>query len=125
VEIMSDITEVVTRYLAAWNEKEPAARRAIVDATWAADGRYVDPLVEAVGRDAIDATIAAVAGQFPGLVFTLAGPVDEHHDVARFTWHLGPAGGDAVVVGFDVVAVNDEGLISTVHGFLDKVPAGL
>ena len=62
-------------------------------------------------------------GQFPGLVFTLAGPVDAHHDLARFTWHLGPQGEEALVVGFDVMVLGDDGRIRHVHGFLDKVPA--
>lgn len=38
----------------------------------------------ATGRDAIDATIGAVQGQFAGLTFALTGPVDAHHHQARF-----------------------------------------
>ncbi|WP_019631698.1 nuclear transport factor 2 family protein [Actinomadura atramentaria] len=119
---MSDIRELVERYLAVWNETDAAARRAAVDAVWAADARYVDPLGEAAGRDAFDAMIGAVQSQFPGLVFRLLGDVDAHHDVARFRWGLGPAGGDPVVEGFDVVEVAD-GTLTRVTGFLDKVPA--
>lgn len=114
--------ELITRYLAAWNETDAAARRALIEEIWTEDGVYTDPLAVAVGRDAIDATIAAVQGRFPGFVFTLAGPVDAHHDIARFTWNLGPAGAEDLVVGFDVAVIVD-GRISTVHGFLDKVPA--
>jgi hypothetical protein len=56
-------------------------------------------------------------------VFTLGGPADAHHNQARFTWHLGPAGGEPVVIGFDVVVLSEDGRIASVHGFLDKVPA--
>jgi len=115
--------ELVARYMETWNETDPAARRKAIDELWAADGTYTDPIAVAEGRDAIDATIAAVQGQFSGLVFTLAGDVDAHHDIARFTWNLGPAGGEEIVVGFDVLVLNDEGRIAKVHGFLDKVPA--
>jgi hypothetical protein len=120
---MSDITELVGRYLRAWNETDPAVRRATVDDVWAEDGTYVDPLGVAEGRDAIDAMIAGVRAQFAGLTFSLAGPVDAHHDIARFTWHLGPEGGEAIVIGFDVVVVNEDGRLASVLGFLDKVPA--
>jgi hypothetical protein len=72
----------------------------------------------AEGRDQIDATIAAVQGQFPGLAFTLAGPVDAHHDTARFTWSLG----DELAIGFDVLVLDADGQIANVYGFLDKVP---
>lgn len=73
-------------------------------------------------RAAIDATIGAVQGQFPGLVFTLAGPVDAHHRQARFSWGLGPEGTEPLVVGFDVAVTDDQDKITTVLGFLDKVP---
>jgi hypothetical protein len=122
---MSDMNELVQRYLAAWNETDPAARQAILAEVLASDATYTDPLVAVQGRDGLDATIAAVQGQFGGLVFSLGGAVDAHHDTARFTWHLGPAGAEPVVIGFDVVVIGADGRIRQVLGFLDKVPAGV
>jgi SnoaL-like domain len=113
------VSELVASYLETWNETDPAARRKAIDELWAPDGEYTDPMAVAAGRDQIDATIAAVQSQFPGLAFTLAGPVDAHHDTARFSWNLG----DELVVGFDVLVVDGDGRIANVYGFLDKVPA--
>jgi hypothetical protein len=113
---------VIDRYIESWNETDPAARRALIDEVWAEHGRYTDPMAVAEGRDAIDATIAAVQEQFPGLQLR-AGPVDAHHDLARFTWTLGTAGAEPLVVGFDVAVLTDDGRIAAVHGFLDKLPA--
>ena len=110
------------RYLAAWNTTDPVARRAAVAEVFAADARYTDPLVDARGRDEIAATIAGVHQQFPGFVFRLAGPVDAHHDQLRFTWHLGPEGAEPPITGFDVAVVDADGRISTVLGFLNRVP---
>ncbi|WP_405432940.1 nuclear transport factor 2 family protein [Micromonospora sp. NBC_00617] len=110
------------RYIAIWNETDPARRRTQIADVWAPDARYVDPLTVAEGRDAIDATIAAVQGQFPGMTFRLAGPVDGHHDQVRFTWELGPDGVEAPVVGFDVAVLDGNGQLSQVLGFLDRVP---
>ena len=115
--------EIIERYIECWNQADPELRRALVDSVWAADASYTDPLADVRGREAIDAVIAAAQQQFPGLVFTLGGPVDANHQQARFTWHLGPAGGEPVVIGFDVVVLDDAGHIASVHGFLDKVPA--
>ena len=115
--------EIVERYLAAWNETDAAKRRSLVDGLWAADGSYTDPLADAHGRAEIDGLIGAVQDQFPDFVFTLGGPVDAHHDQARFTWHLGPAGAEPVVIGFDVTVLNGGGQIRSVYGFLDQVPA--
>ena len=114
-----NINDLVARYLETWNETDPAARRQAIDELWAPGGVYNDPIATATGRDQIDATVAAVQAQFPGLAFTLAGPVDAHHDTARFSWSLG----DELVIGFDVLALDANGQIAKVYGFLDKVPA--
>ncbi|RKT53008.1 nuclear transport factor 2 family protein [Saccharothrix australiensis] len=122
---MSDVNELVQRYLAAWNETDAAARQAVLAEVFGEDAVYTDPLISVRGRDGLDAAIAGVQAQFGGLVFSLGGAVDAHHDVARFTWHLGPAGGEPIVIGFDVVVIGDDGRISQVLGFLDRVPAGV
>jgi hypothetical protein len=116
---MSDLIE---RYLACWNETEPATRRALIEQVWAAEADYIDPVAEAHGHDAIDATIGAVQAQFPGLVFTPLGTADSHHRQTRFAWGLGPAGDEPIVTGFDVAVTDEDNRITTVLGFLDKVP---
>ncbi|MFI6901385.1 nuclear transport factor 2 family protein [Nonomuraea sp. NPDC050394] len=121
---MSDINELVERYLATWNQTDAEARRAELAEVFADDAVYTDPLVSVRGRDGLDATIAAVQSQFGGLVFSLAGAVDAHHDIARFTWHLGPEGAEPPAIGFDVAVIGEDGRIARVLGFLDKVPAG-
>lgn len=120
---MNDVQQRVERYLAIWNEKDPAVRRAAIDELWTENPVYVDPLGAAEGRDAIDAFIGAAQQQFPGLVFRPAGTVDAHHNVARFTWELGPEGGEAIAAGFDVAVFGDDGRFERVTGFLDMVPA--
>jgi hypothetical protein len=115
--------EIIERYLAAWNETDGARRRELVGALWTADGSYTDPLADVRGPDAIASLMGAAQQQFPGLVFTLGGPVDANHHQARFNWHLGPAGDEPVVIGFDVIVLDGDERIASVHGFLDRVPA--
>ncbi len=117
------MNDIVARYLGSWNETDPAVRRKLIDELWAADGSYIDPMAEAHGRDAIDATIAAVQAQFPGFVFSPVGSVDAHHHQARFGWGLGPRDAEPVVIGFDVALTDEDGRLTRVLGFLDKVPA--
>ncbi|AXB43049.1 nuclear transport factor 2 family protein [Amycolatopsis albispora] len=117
---MTDFTALAERYLAAWNATG-TERRALIEELFTEDASYTDPLGAVTGWDDIEKFFAGAAEQFAGLRFTLHGPVDGHHDIARFTWHLGPEGGEPLVIGFDVlVAENDR--IARVHGFLDKVP---
>ena len=117
------MNELIERYLATWNETDAGKRRALIDELYAEEASYVDPMAEAHGREAIDTTIAAVQAQFPGFVFTLAGPVDAHHRQVRFTWGLGPVDAEPLVVGFDVAVCDEAARLTSVHGFLDKVPA--
>ncbi|GAA4675672.1 nuclear transport factor 2 family protein [Phytohabitans rumicis] len=120
---MSDFNELVHRYIATWNEPDADARRAAVAELWTEDGVYTDPLASVAGHDAIAAVIAGARSQFPGFAFRLAGDVDAHHGVGRFTWELVPeAGGESVVVGSDVAVVGADGRLRGVYGFLDKVP---
>lgn len=120
---MTNFDELTRRYIDTWNETDPVARSAAVNALFSEDARYIDPVAVAEGREAIAATIGAVQDQLPGFVFRLAGPVDAHHEQARFGWELGPAGQEAPIVGFDVAVTDASGRLTTVLGFLDKVPA--
>jgi len=120
---MTTHDELAQRYIDTWNETDPSARRAAVDQLYTEEASYIDPLAVADGREAIASMIGAVQQQFPGFRFRLAGPVDGHHNQARFGWELGPAGSPAPIVGFDVAVSDEEGRITSVLGFLDKVPA--
>lgn len=118
---MSDIDKLARRYLASWNEPDPVRRRALVDELWADEARYVDPIVTAEGRGAIDDVVATAQRQFPGLVYRQAGAVDCHHHVARLTWELAPAGGPPVIAGLAVM-VTEQARLRRVYGFLDPLP---
>ena len=116
-------TETIERYLAIWNEPDAAARAAAIADLYTPDATYTDPLASVRGHDGIAEVVAGAREMFPTLRFTLGDPVDAHHDIARFTWHLGPAdAAEPVVVGFDVAVLTEDGRIRAVHGFLDKVP---
>ena len=117
------MNDLVDRYLACWNETDPEARRVLIAHHWSPHPSYTDPVAAVTGRDAVHATIGAVQQQFPGFTFSPLGPVDAHHLQARFTWGLGPADAEPLIVGFDVVVLDAEGRIDTVLGFLDQVPA--
>ncbi|MFI6493890.1 nuclear transport factor 2 family protein [Streptomyces sp. NPDC050564] len=113
----------VARYFEAWNAGEQDALAKAVAAAWTADGTYTDPLADVHGHQQIAAVIAAAHEQFPGFAFRPLGAVDGHHDIARFGWELvNEADGSAPVAGFDVITLDGEGRIRSVHGFLDRVP---
>ncbi|MER5198416.1 nuclear transport factor 2 family protein [Streptomyces sp. NPDC002755] len=121
----------VARYFEAWNARDPEALAKAVTAAWAVDGGYTDPLADVRGHEGIAALVAAAHAQFPGFAFRLTGGVDGHHDTARFSWELvsetggtPSGGGSAPVAGSDVITLDADDRITSVLGFLDRVPAG-
>ncbi|WP_030565795.1 nuclear transport factor 2 family protein [Streptomyces aureocirculatus] len=122
---MSDLTELADRYISIWNEPDEAKRAAAIADLYAADATYTDPLADVSGHDGIATVITGARQQFTGFEFKILGAVDANHHIARFQWELVPAaGGENIVIGFDVIATDGAGKIKTVSGFLDKVPAG-
>lgn len=119
---MTDFNAIAAAYINAFNATEAVERKHLVADLFAADVSYADPMAVVAGHDGVEAFIAGAHQQFPGWVFTLVGPVDGHGLQARFTWGLGPEGTEPPVVGFDVIALDEDGRISQVLGFLDKVP---
>lgn len=120
--LATDPAHVAERYLAAWNETDATARRALIEAGWTAAATYVDPLMAAEGHEAIDGLIAAVHQRFPGHRFSLLGAADGHGDRVRFSWALSADGAEPIVGGTDFAVVEPDGRLASVTGFLDKVP---
>jgi len=121
---MSNVNEVVVRYLAAWNEREPGKRRELVAKTWSEDGTYVDAARDGKGHDSLDAMIATAQGHFPGYRLNLASGIEVHHDYLRFSWAAGgTADAPLFIKGTDFVVLDGDGRIKSVVGFTDAAPA--
>ena len=118
-----DATSIAHRYIALWNETDAGRRERLLEADWSADARYVDPLMQASGREQISALVGAVHQRYPGFRFNLLGNADAHGENVRFTWTLGPSGAEDLIQGTDFVRL-DGGKLAAVTGFLDKVPVG-
>ena len=120
---MTDVNTLIQRYIDTWNETDSARRRTLIAEVFTEDASYTDPLVAVRGQGSIDQFVATAQAQFAGLRFSLGGPVDAHHDQARFAWHLAaPGSSEPVVIGFDV-AVMHAGRMREVYGLLDKAPS--
>ncbi len=118
---MTNPADIAETYIAAWNETDAAARKAMIADTWTGDATYVDPMAAVEGHAGVDALIAGVQERFPGFRFALIGEPDGHGEHVRFSWGLGPDGADAPIKGTDYVRVED-GRLKSVTGFLDQVP---
>lgn len=119
------MNDIARRCIETWNATDLERREELLDAYWAEDCVYVDPLAEVSGRAEISTTISAVQEQFPGFVFSQIGEANTHHQQTCFRWGLGPTGEEPVVIGFDVVVTDEHQRIRDVRGFFDQVPEPL
>ena len=119
---MTELNDLVDRYIATWNETDPQRRRQLIAQTYVEAASYVDPLSQAQGHDSIDAMIQAVQTQFPGHRFRRRGEVDAHNGRLRFGWELGPEGGPVLIAGIDFGVVGTDGRFEAITGFVDGAP---
>jgi SnoaL-like domain len=119
---MRTTNKVAEDYVALWNETDAKRRRTLLEATFAADATYADPLMHGAGIAEIEGLVAAVQTRFPAFRFALVGPADGFGDHVRFSWSLGPAGSVPAIKGTDFVTRRGD-LIGSVTGFLDLMPA--
>ncbi|MEU5994380.1 hypothetical protein ABZ806_35865 [Spirillospora sp. NPDC047418] len=138
---MTDLKRLTDRYVAQWNEPDPAARRALIDELWAPDALHVlvvppqeirdaaaslavpAPPLEVRGHDALTARVARAYEMFvaPGEhVFEAAAePAVLLPDVVAVRWSMVTTGTrEAVGGGVDVLALDADGRIRTDHQFI-------
>lgn len=120
---MSDLTDLVERYVAVWNEPDPDRRRQGIAALWTEDGSHLTKSLEAHGYDALEARVTGAYDKWvkgAGFMFRPLPSADGHHDAVRFGWEMVPAGGGAAAtVGVDFLILNDDGRIRVDYQFVE------
>ncbi|MBA3378501.1 MAG: nuclear transport factor 2 family protein [Chloroflexia bacterium] len=116
----TDIVALIDRYISIWNHTDPAARRGLIDATWARDATYTDPVLNGSGRDGIDAMIAGFQQAYPAHTFELSGDNPRDGAARRFGWRLLSPTGELQMTGEDVYELDAEGLLQSIVGSFDQ-----
>jgi len=116
----TEISALIDRSIAIWNETDPAARRTLIEATWAEDATYTDPALNGAGRDGIDAMTAGFQQAYPGHTFELTGEGPLDGDERRFGWRLLTPAGDILLTGEDVYTLRADGLLQSIVGTFDQ-----
>ena len=111
------IEATIDRYVVMFNEADDATRGELGKDVFVADGRLVDPLVDATGPAHIAAAIGVLRDQMPGHSLARTTLVDTHHDQARFGWAVVGPDESVAVAGIDVVTFDADGRIQTAIGF--------
>jgi hypothetical protein len=86
-----DTAEIVTRYVAVWNEPDPSARRAAIASLWAPDGAEYVEGAQFRGREELQARVAHAYTEFVGsgrYTVTSADDPARHDDIVTLTLQL-------------------------------------
>ncbi len=86
---MSNVNELVVRYIGIWNERDAKRRRELITKTWTEDGTYLDAHRHGAGHEGIDAMIGQAQEQFPGYQLRLVSGIETHNGYVRFSWAAG------------------------------------
>ena len=119
---MTAFGTVVDGWLASYADPDAARRTAAIRASWNAEGRLVDPPMEARGHQGISDQAATLLAQFPGHRFERTTAIDAHHQFLRYGWKLVDANGAGVLEGLDVMELDVDGRIARVVGFFGAQP---
>jgi len=120
---MPAITTLVDTWLSAYGDPDAARRLATIRETWNAEGRLVDPPLEARGHQGISDQAATLLSHYPGHRFERTSAIDAHHGFLRYGWRLADPEGAGVLEGIDVVDLDVDGRILRVVGFFGAQPA--
>ncbi|MBT1157394.1 nuclear transport factor 2 family protein [Aminobacter anthyllidis] len=119
-----DVTSLIDRYCAVWNEPDAVRRKALLEAVWTERATYTDPRADTVGADELLAHIAKIRASRPGAKIVRTTAVDLHHGVARFGWRVVEADGTPLPEGIDFVELAPDGQrIERIIGFFGPMTA--
>ena len=122
---MNDLSTILKRYEAAWNELDPKQRLSFLDRCWAESGVYTDPGVQTHSRQALSDNIGAFLAATPGHALRVVSGVDEHHRQVRFEWKLLDTGGAVALAGMSCGLLGEDELIERMTGFFGPFPSAI
>jgi hypothetical protein len=138
---MHDPRTLTTKYVALWNEPDPARRRQAIRELWTEDGAQVleppdemiaaakaigfaAPRLESRGYEELEERVARGYEDFVGSGrYRFRGRPDASRldDVVKFNWEMVRADGDEVAaVGLDVLLLAPDGRIRIDYQFIER-----
>jgi hypothetical protein len=114
--------QLAERYVAAWNEPDPAARRDAIAQLWLPDGVHYVTTREARGYAALEQRIVGSHDKNvrdAGFMFRAVKNAQALRDVVTFNWEMiRPPTGEVLAVGLEFLHVDADGRIVTDFQFI-------
>ncbi len=138
---MSELNELIERYVAVWNEPDPAVRRDLIRELWADDGAqllqapqeiadsaaaigFATPALQARGHRELEARVARAHAEFVAPGEYRFRPVDgaaRLADVVKFRWEMvGTGDGAPAAAGLEFLVLDVRGRIRFDYQFIES-----
>lgn len=117
------IESTIDRHLAAYCDPDAARRSAAIREIWHAEGRLIDPPLEARGHQGIADQAGTLLSHYPQHRFERSTAVEAHHGFLRYGWRLLDANGAKVLEGVDFAELDVDGRLARVVGFFGEQAA--
>jgi hypothetical protein len=111
---------LVKAHLQMWSEPSHTKRLVLANEIYAANIEVIDPEVILNGRIEVSDFIGNLLNQYPGFQFTIAKPIETHHNRAILSWQFGPTTKPDTITGQDIFTIS-EGYIASFLVFVDGV----
>jgi hypothetical protein len=119
---MNEAQHLADRYVAAWNETDPAARRSAIESLWTRDGQHYVDTRQAIGFAALEDRISRSHEKNVSVLghrFRAVQDARRLRNAVTFHWQMLPADSDAVLAtGLEFLILNDEGCIEVDYQFV-------
>ena len=114
--------QLADRYVAVWNETNPAARRDTIAQLWLPDGVHYVTTREARGYAALEERVIGSHNKNvreAGHVFKAVKNAQALHGVVTFNWEMiRPATGEVLAVGLEFLQIDADGRITSDFQFI-------
>lgn len=119
---MINAQHLADRYVAVWNETDPAARRSAIAQLWRPDGHHYVKTLQVQGHDALEQRVTGSHEKNvrnAGHVFRAARNAQQLPGMVTFNWEmLKPATGEVVATGLEFLEVDGDGRIVADYQFI-------
>jgi hypothetical protein len=116
-----DIANLIDRYVATWNEVDPAMRRKRVEAVWSGGASLYNRAFEYHGHDGVEQAVTRSYDLFVarGFRFGARGEPATHHRAIRFSWEMIAADGEVDSLGQQFLLLGEDGRVQLDYQFID------
>jgi uncharacterized protein YndB with AHSA1/START domain len=113
----------IDAYQAAWAERDPAKRAALLERCWDATAVFRDAMGYAEGREDLADYIGAAQSFAPTIAFERVGPLLRAHGHVSYRWRMVAPNGAVMMTGNNVGELSPDGMFLSMTGFWDPAPA--